>query len=96
MDCKLYYKPTCPYCQKVLTFMREHEIDLELIDITEGDNEAKLIEFGGKKQVPCLDCEGRPLYESDDIISYMNEKMVKNLNWAKSVEEKQEIKAEQE
>lgn len=32
----------------------------------------RLIHDGGKDQVPCLLIEGRPLYESMDIIEWLN------------------------
>ena len=51
----LYYKKQCPFCQKVLRFMDQND----------------LVRIGGKKQVPCLVINGKPLYESDDIIAYL-------------------------
>jgi glutaredoxin len=70
----LYYKPTCPFCKKVLAFMEEDGIDLPLRDIV-ADEDARqtLVEAGGKQQVPCLFIGGEPLYESDDIIQYLKD-----------------------
>lgn len=67
----LYYKPTCPFCQKVLAYLEKHKIDVEKRDILR-DEEAleTLINVGGKRQVPCLFIDNKPLYESEDIISY--------------------------
>jgi glutaredoxin 3 len=74
----LYYKPTCPYCQKVLRHMTENRISLPLRNITEGaDIREELIKIGGKGQVPCLVISGKALYESDDIVLWL-----KN-NWKK-------------
>lgn len=68
----LYYKPTCPFCAKVLDFMEEDGIELPLRNILADDAALKtLIEVGGKKQVPCLFIDGEPLYESNDIIDYL-------------------------
>ena len=68
----LYYKPTCPFCAKVLDFMEEDGIELPLRNILTDDAALKtLIEVGGKKQVPCLFIDGAPLYESNDIIDYL-------------------------
>ena len=68
----LYYKPTCPFCAKVLDFMEEDGIELPLRNILTDDAALKtLIEVGGKKQVPCLFIDGDPLYESNDIIDYL-------------------------
>ncbi len=77
-DLKLYYMPMCPYCKKVLRFMKEKNIEeIELIN-TSTDSEAKetLKEVGGKDQVPCLFIDGEPLYESDDIVDWLKENMV--------------------
>lgn len=71
-DLVLYYRPTCPYCLKVLRFMREQGIELMMRDIA-SDPSAKeeLVRVGGKNQVPCLFVDGGPLYESDDIIAFL-------------------------
>ncbi|QWT17952.1 glutathione S-transferase N-terminal domain-containing protein [Collinsella sp. zg1085] len=71
---ELYYKPTCPWCQKVLGVMDELGIELPLKDIVaDPANAEKLIEVGGKRQVPCLFIDGKPLYESGDIIAYLKQ-----------------------
>lgn len=71
---ELYIMPTCPYCHKVLQFMEAHDIDLPLRDITrEPAARERLVEVGGKAQVPCLFIDGAPMYESDDIIAYLRE-----------------------
>ena len=71
---ELFYRPTCPYCQKVLRYMREAGIEDEIIlcDVSQ-DSEAaeRLVRVGGKRQVPCLFIGGSPLYESDDIVAWM-------------------------
>lgn len=72
-DLELYYRPTCPYCQKVLRFMEQHNIELPMHDITASeDDRAYLVEHGGKQQVPCLFIDGKALYESSDIIEYLD------------------------
>ena len=69
---ELFYKPTCPFCVKVLTFMDEHGIKLPLRDISSEPEARKTLErVGGKVQVPCLFIDGKPMYESDDIIAYL-------------------------
>lgn len=75
MKLELYYKETCPFCQKVLNYMMDNcQIkDVELVNIKEGKNNEDLIKRGGKDQVPCLFIDGKPLYESDDIIKYFKE-----------------------
>lgn len=70
---ELYYKPTCPYCQKVLSWMKDHDVDNVTLFDTATDSEAadRLVKVGGKRQVPCLFIDGEPLYESSDIIAYL-------------------------
>lgn len=70
---QLYYKKTCPYCMRVLRFMEENKITLDLRDTLQPGNQDDLIRIGGKKQVPCLVREGKPLYESEDIINYLRD-----------------------
>lgn len=69
---ELYYKQSCPFCHKVMNFMEEHGIELPLFDIYADEAAMKrLIEVGGKRQVPCLFIDGTPLYESSDIMAYL-------------------------
>ena len=73
----LYYKPNCPYCQKVLAFAEEENVEFDLRDIHENGHASALVKKGGKKQVPFLvDEKGDiAMYESDDIIAYLTAKM---------------------
>jgi glutaredoxin 3 len=74
----LFYKPTCPYCQKVLHFMGENDISLTMKNIAESPEvRQELQKIGGKTQIPCLIIDGKPLYESNDIIDWLSE------NWSK-------------
>ena len=72
----LYYKPTCPYCQRVLGEAEEMGVNFNLKDIS-GDQvlAAELMEKGGKQQVPYLvDTEKDvAMYESGDIVDYLKE-----------------------
>lgn len=73
-DYILYVGTICPFCKKVENFLNEENIELEIVNI-EKDRDAmmKLIEEGGKRQVPCLYHDGKYLYESDDIIEFLKE-----------------------
>ena len=68
----LYYKPSCPYCKKVVHYLKSSGHEIEYID-TETSAQAKkdLTKKGGKSQVPCLFIDGKPMYESDAIIHYL-------------------------
>ena len=73
-DYKLFIGTVCPYCKKVENFMKEENIELEIVNINEDrDAMMELIDKGGKRQVPCLYHDGIYLYESDDIISFLRE-----------------------
>jgi anaphase-promoting complex subunit 7 len=72
----LYYKESCPFCQRVLQMAENLKVDLELKDVSEDETAlAELIEKGGEKQVPFLvDTEKDiSMYESNDIIDYVRE-----------------------
>ena len=71
---ELYYFPTCPYCQKVLRAADQLGIaDRIALKNIHADAEANrtLLEVGGIGQVPCLFIDGKPLYESDDIVAWL-------------------------
>lgn len=68
---KMYMKPTCPFCRKVMRFAKKKDIELELLDINEDENKKALQKLTGDIQVPCLLIDGKPLLESDDIIKYL-------------------------
>ena len=71
-DHTLYYKKSCPYCQKVLRFMDDRGITLDMRDTLQPGIQNDLVCIGGKKQVPCLVIDNNPLYESDDVIAYLS------------------------
>ena len=74
---ELYIMPTCPYCHKVLNYLSKRGIELPMRDVTsDADAERTLVAVGGKRQVPCLFIDGAPLYESDDIIAYLDKHLV--------------------
>jgi glutathione S-transferase len=52
--------------------MRSKGISIPMKSIYEGTNAEELIKIGGKRQVPCLIIDGKPLYESDDIITWLD------------------------
>lgn len=69
----LYYRPGCPYCEKVITFLKKNNISIPLKNISAYDQAREyLLKNGGKVQVPCLFINGKALYESSDIIDWVN------------------------
>ena len=70
----LYYKPSCPYCQKVLNFLEKNNKEISLKNVEEHPGaKDELLHLGGKTQIPCLFINGKPLYESQAIIDWLNE-----------------------
>jgi len=57
--------------------MEENNIAFPLKNIRKDKKAAReLKNKGGKKQVPCLFINGKPLYESDDIINWLKENYI--------------------
>ena len=74
---ELYYYPECPYCQRVLRAMQRNGwkgIDLKNIH-ADAEADARLVRVGGKHQVPCLFIDGEPMYESLDIIAWLEREL---------------------
>lgn len=73
MKLELYKYDSCPFCQRVMFAIKEMgRTDVEMHDIRKNDaDRARLIEVGGKQQVPCLFIDGKPMYESSDIIAWL-------------------------
>ena len=67
----LYYSPNCPFCKKVFAKLAEMKKTIPLKNTQTQANSNDLIKIGGKKQVPCLVINGKPLYESNDIIHWL-------------------------
>ena len=73
-DLTLYYFEACPYCQVVLNYIKNIDAIILKRDIrTEEGARDDLIAFGGKGQVPCLVIDGEALYESSEIIKWLEE-----------------------
>ena len=66
MQLDLYMFETCPYCQKVMREIQaEGRTDIVFHDIhKEEEDRQTLIHVGGKEQ-------GKPMYESDDIVAWL-------------------------
>lgn len=57
--------------------MDEHNVNgVQLMDIkADQKNQDDLVKLGGKDMVPMLLIDGKPMYESDDIVQYMKDTM---------------------
>ena len=74
MKLELFKRDSCPYCVKVMMLVDEMGVggQIEYRDISrDPDARRRLVEVGGKQQVPCLFIDGEPLYESADIMRWI-------------------------
>ncbi|HSV06965.1 MAG TPA: glutathione S-transferase N-terminal domain-containing protein [Candidatus Binatus sp.] len=72
---ELYDFEACPYCRKVREVLSELDLDYRVHPVAQGSGRrAELVRRGGKMQAPYLvdPNTGTELYESDDIIRYLN------------------------
>lgn len=71
---ELYKFDACPYCQRVMKVIEEKKIRVTYLDIYENTNNMqKLMLITGKKTVPCLFIDGDPMFESLDIIKWIED-----------------------
>jgi len=76
----LYQFAGCPFCIKVRRAMHRLDLPIELRDSTKDPYRSELEKATGKVQAPCLKIEEkgevRWMYESSDIISYLEKRFV--------------------
>ena len=69
----LYYMPSCPYCKPVVAKIKRENLPVTLKNVSANSTyRQELIAKGGKAQVPCLLINGRAMYESSDIMEYLD------------------------
>jgi glutaredoxin len=79
---KLYQYAACPFCVKVRRAMKRQSLTIETRDVKRSDiAREELLAGGGNLKVPCLRVEGvrgqvEWIYESSDIIRYLEDKFV--------------------
>jgi len=88
-DMALYQFNACPFCVKTRRAIRRLGLNIELRDAKNNPQfKTELIEQGGEYKVPCLaiseNGETRWMYESDDIISYLNQRFTQTTTSASS------------
>jgi len=71
----LYYKESCPFCQRVMQMADNLGVEFDLKDIEDDTIAAELVEKGGKCMVPYLVDTDKDvaMYESNDIIDYIRD-----------------------
>ncbi|MCK5361245.1 MAG: glutathione S-transferase N-terminal domain-containing protein [Gammaproteobacteria bacterium] len=87
----LYQYKACPFCVKVRRAMKRNSLNIQTYDAKRSETSRKeLIEGGGRLKVPCLkvECaEGEVnwIYESSDIIAYLESGLAANSFTCKAV-----------
>jgi len=77
---QLFFYDSCPFCQFVLSTIKSNKLKVDLRNILEDPEAlAKLVQDTGRRTVPCLFINGKPMHESSDII-YWLEQHVNELN----------------
>ena len=70
----LYKMETCPFCRKVVSAIDELGVKVEYKDLdADEENRAKLLSDTGRQTVPCLYIDGDPMFESDEIIDWLQQ-----------------------
>ena len=60
MTVKVYSTSVCPYCIMAKTFLKQHNIEFEEVNVQEDQNAAKeMMEKSGQMGVPVLDINGK-------------------------------------
>ncbi len=74
VDLELYKKDNCPYCQRVYQALGRLDVRVRMRDVrVDAGAMDDLVRVGGKPQVPCLFIDGKPLYESADIVRFLDD-----------------------
>ena len=74
----LYQFYPCPFCLKTRRAIKRLGLKIQTCDATQDPARAELLSGGGEVKVPCLKINTNGeiswMYESDDIISYLDER----------------------
>lgn len=67
-----YYFEECPYCQRVIRTIKKLNILVNWNNIHEDSKHMNfLVDATGRRTVPCLFIDGKPMHESLDIIEWL-------------------------
>ncbi len=68
----LFKFDACPFCQSVISTIKQLKIKVEYKDIaTDEESLKELIDHTGQRMVPCLYIDDKPMFESIDIIDWL-------------------------
>jgi len=76
LELVLYKHDMCGYCRRVMAVVAELGLPLATRDtLRQAGARAEAISLGGRSQVPMLLINGRPMYESEEIIDYLRHRV---------------------
>jgi glutathione S-transferase len=70
----LYVKDNCSFSEKARAVLDAYDVAFEEKNISDRDVLKELMDIGGKKQTPFFVDEDGSMYESDDIMTYIEKK----------------------
>lgn len=76
MSLELYYYEQCPFCHRVLMKIKELGLEEKITfknTLEDPANAAFHQKTTGRTTVPCLYIDSQPMFESSDIISWLEE-----------------------
>ncbi len=69
MQLTLYIGDTCPFCARVMEYLRQNPMQITIKDVWHDKTAlAELIAMTGRSKVPCLKMDESFMHESLDII----------------------------
>lgn len=71
---ELFYYDACPFCQIVLQVIKQLNIKVDYKNILEDEESLnRLISDTGRRTVPCLYIDNKPMFESADIARWLQD-----------------------
>lgn len=77
---KFFFMDGCPYCIKVQAKLDKLKIKFVPRNINDDENWRELMKIGKKDMVPFIVDGSVAMYESDEIVKYLEEKYGRNKN----------------
>jgi len=71
-----FYYDSCPFCQMVAGVINQLNIKVDYMNILEDQaNLERLVQDTGRRTVPCLYIDNKPMHESADIMKWLQENL---------------------
>lgn len=71
---EFFYFDSCPYCQLVLRTLEKHKLKFDFCNIHENSSHLeRLTKDTGRRTVPCLYVDNKPMHESADIVAWLEQ-----------------------